>query len=120
MEKQEEAKKPDMKRNFEYRAWANEDPDTALKELMKMGGNEEITIRCDGGLNSLGLNVKEHFQYHFSIINFPPHTIKAVVTREIFPEDSSQCVYLTRIRLGNYNTADHFTQELSQRLEKIE
>src|SRR3989304_7654441 len=110
----------DIKRNFGFVYYGKGRhlfPDDSianmpLRTLMELGGKERLSI-SEHGLDEISEGYHRGFSFEFKIIQFSGHTIEAYYTKEGAPEMSENPLFVTRIRLANYDYTDSFTKPLS-------
>jgi hypothetical protein len=121
----------DIRKNFEFFYFGRgrhalpkyEVMDRPLKVLEELGGQESLSL-SERGSDEFP-NLSREFGFYFKVFKFKGHKVKAIVTREIYPDsnepknDGGYCT--TRIRLGNYDLEkdEEFSRLLARRLSEL-
>lgn len=114
----------DIKRNFEFLYFGrgrhicpNEEIlDRPLKILEELGGEAEIRICQSGSDHYPSEGYWRGFSFDFEVFKFQGYSLKACFTREERPDYPENPMYVTRIRLGNYNLENLDEETLTRRL----
>ncbi|MBI2673155.1 hypothetical protein HYX19_02750 [Candidatus Woesearchaeota archaeon] len=119
----------DIKRNFEFLYFGrgrhicpnNKILDRPLEIIKELGGEAVIEIDESGSDHYEGY--WRGFSFDFRVFKFSGYSLKACFTREERPDHPENPMYVTRIRLGNYDLEkrdeEALTKILSAALSKL-